>query len=142
MSTLKQKNDNNCPRYSFASSTIKNIVRLFSRFLVKFIYCIAFGSASSICCLLKCIAYNSLWSSYSLANNHSCHDLLDLLQFLECYHMFLNLFLLFNEESFVHRSKHILFLHMKENIICNLFDDYHYQKINKKSIYSLKTWVI
>ena len=43
---------------SFASSIMENIV-VFpspSRFAVKLIYYTAFGSASSVCCLLKCIA--------------------------------------------------------------------------------------
>ena len=45
---------------SFAPSTMKNIVALFyrSRFPVKLICCIAFGSKSSACCLLKSIAIN------------------------------------------------------------------------------------
>ena len=43
---------------SFASSIMKNIVApaAQSRFPVKLICCIAFGSASSACCLLKSIA--------------------------------------------------------------------------------------
>ena len=43
---------------SFASSIMKNIVLLpaQSRFQVKLICSIAFGSASSTCYLLKCIA--------------------------------------------------------------------------------------
>ena len=47
--------------FCFISSIIKNIVEPSSlfRFQVKLIYCIAFGSASSFCCLLKSIA-NSL----------------------------------------------------------------------------------
>ena len=45
---------------SFISSVLKNIF-VFpsrSRFLVKLISCIAFGGASSACCLLKSIAIN------------------------------------------------------------------------------------
>ena len=44
--------------FSIASSIIKNIVVPFalSRFPVKLIYYIAFGSVSSACCLLKSIA--------------------------------------------------------------------------------------
>ena len=43
---------------SFAFSTTKNIFAFpfWSRFAVKVICCIAFGSASSACCLLKFIA--------------------------------------------------------------------------------------
>ena len=41
---------------SFFSSIMKNIVALFSRFPVKLICCIAFGSASSACDLLRSIA--------------------------------------------------------------------------------------
>ena len=41
---------------SFTSSIIKNIDVSFSIFLVKLIFCVAFGSASSFCCLLKSIA--------------------------------------------------------------------------------------
>ena len=41
---------------SFPSSVMKNIVPLFSRFPVKLICYIAFGSASSACFLLKSIA--------------------------------------------------------------------------------------
>ena len=43
---------------SFVSSIMKKIVApaARSRFPVKAIYCIAFGSASSACCLLKSIA--------------------------------------------------------------------------------------
>ena len=42
---------------SFVSSIMKNIVApsAQSRFLVKLICCIAFGSTSSACCLLKSI---------------------------------------------------------------------------------------
>ena len=45
---------------SFASSIMKNIVAPLSqpRFPVKLICCIAFGSASNACCLLKSIAVN------------------------------------------------------------------------------------
>ena len=44
--------------FSFASSIMKNIVAssVRSRFAVKLIYRIAFGSGSSACCLLKSIA--------------------------------------------------------------------------------------
>ena len=59
---------------SFASSIIKNIVALFSRFPVKLICCIAFRSASNFCCLLKSIelAYNVLWNKdYNTSNNFS-----------------------------------------------------------------------
>ena len=41
---------------SFASSVMKRIVTSWSRFPVKLICCIAFGSASSAFCLLKSIA--------------------------------------------------------------------------------------
>ena len=41
---------------SFASSVMKNIVACCSRFPVKLISCIAFGSASSACCIHKPIA--------------------------------------------------------------------------------------
>ena len=41
---------------SFASPIMKNITAVFSRFLVKLILCIALGSTSSACCLLKYIA--------------------------------------------------------------------------------------
>ena len=43
---------------SFASSIMKNIIVFptWSRFPVKRICCVAFGSASSICCVLKSIA--------------------------------------------------------------------------------------
>ena len=41
---------------SFASSEMKNIVFIFrSRFPVKLVCCIVFGSTSSACCLLKSI---------------------------------------------------------------------------------------
>ena len=45
---------------SFASLMMKNIVApsARSRFPVKLIYCIAFVSASSLCCLIKSIAIN------------------------------------------------------------------------------------
>ena len=68
---------------SFASSIMKNIgVYLsHSRFPVKLIWCIAFGSISSFCCLLRYIS-----------------------QFFECYHMFLNQFLLAEEKKFFYRS--------------------------------------
>ena len=50
---------------SFASSIMKNIVVFvflsLSKFLVKLICCIAFGSASSACFLLKSIAINLLF---------------------------------------------------------------------------------
>ena len=44
---------------SFASSIMKNIAApaVQSRFPVKLICCIAFGSASSACCLLKSIDF-------------------------------------------------------------------------------------
>ena len=41
---------------SFASPMIKNITALLSRFPVKLICCIAFGSISNASCLLKSIA--------------------------------------------------------------------------------------
>ena len=43
---------------SLASSILKNIVTaaVWSRFLVKLIFCIAFGSASSACYLLKSVS--------------------------------------------------------------------------------------
>ena len=43
---------------SFTSSIVKNIIVFpsHSRFTVKYIYCIAFGSVSSTCYLLKSIA--------------------------------------------------------------------------------------
>ena len=41
---------------SLAYSIMKKIVDCFSRFPVKLICCIAFGSGSSACCLLKSIA--------------------------------------------------------------------------------------
>ena len=45
---------------TFASSIMKNIVVYSgqSRFPVKLICCIAFGSTSNACCLLKSIAIN------------------------------------------------------------------------------------
>ena len=45
---------------SFASSVMKNIDEpsTLSRFQVKLICCIAFGSRSNFCCLLKSIAIN------------------------------------------------------------------------------------
>ena len=45
---------------SFASLMMKNIVApsARSRFPVKLIYCIAFVSASSLCCLIKSIVIN------------------------------------------------------------------------------------
>ena len=45
---------------SFAPPIMKNIAEPFylSRFSVKLIYYIAFGSASGFCCLLKSIAVN------------------------------------------------------------------------------------
>ena len=41
---------------SFVSSIMKNIDVSFSIFSVKLICCIAFGSASTFCCLIKSIA--------------------------------------------------------------------------------------
>ena len=38
------------------SKIVKNILAFFSRFLVKLICCIVFGSVSSACCLLKSIS--------------------------------------------------------------------------------------
>ena len=47
-------------KISFASLRMKNIVfPACSRFPVKLIYCTAFGSASSVCCLLKSIPITS-----------------------------------------------------------------------------------
>ena len=44
---------------SFASSIMENNVALsFSRFPVKLICCIVFGSVSTFCCLLKSIVIN------------------------------------------------------------------------------------
>ena len=50
----------NSKMVSFASSIMKNIAVFLaqSRFPVKVICCMAFPSASSICCLLKYIANN------------------------------------------------------------------------------------
>ena len=43
--------------FSFTSSIMKNLTQLFAplRFPVKLICCVAFGSASIACCLLKSI---------------------------------------------------------------------------------------
>ena len=48
----------NLKHFFFASSIMKNIVEpsALSRFPVKYICYIAFGSASSFCCLFKSIA--------------------------------------------------------------------------------------
>ena len=77
---------------SFASSIMKNNIAPSSqsRFPVKLICCIAFGSALSACCLRKSIAIilNSFWNNYSPAGNHLWSHLLDLLQFFECYNTF------------------------------------------------------
>ena len=40
----------------FVSSLMKNITDFFSKLSIKFICFIAFGSASSACCLLKSVA--------------------------------------------------------------------------------------
>ena len=64
---LKQKKKNyntftvpceKCKTVSFASSLMKNIAEpsTISRFRVKLICCIAFGSEISFCCLLKSVA--------------------------------------------------------------------------------------
>ena len=39
-------------------------------------------------------AYNVFWNNYNLVNNHLCNHLYGLLQFLNCFHMFLNHILL------------------------------------------------
>ena len=68
---------------SFASSIMKNIDVSFSIFPVKLICCIAFGSASSFCCLLESIAINAInacnvpGNSYNLVNIQLCNHLLD-----------------------------------------------------------------
>ena len=65
---------------SFNSSVMKNIDLLFSlsRFPIKLICCIAFGSVSSACCFLKSIAIILCFrNNYNLANNQLCNHLLD-----------------------------------------------------------------
>ena len=65
---------------SFASSIMKNIDVSFSIFPVKLICCIAFGSASSFCCLLESVAINACnvpGNSYNLVNIQLCNHLLD-----------------------------------------------------------------
>ena len=50
---------------------MKNILELFSRFPVKLICCIAFGSQLSAYCLVKSIFRDN----YSLVNNELCNHL-------------------------------------------------------------------
>ena len=67
---------------SFASAIVKKIIAYSarSRFPAKLIRCIAFG--------------------YSPATYQLCNHPLDLLQFFECYHMYLYYFYLADQKSF------------------------------------------
>ena len=60
---------------SIASSVMKNIVVLSfqSRFSLKLICCIGFGSTSRACCLFRYIAtsYYNFWNKYNLVNHWS-----------------------------------------------------------------------
>ena len=84
---------------SFCCSLMENIVvpsALF-RFPINLTGCIAFESTSSFSCLLKSIAINR----DNLVNIQLCNHQL---QFLECYHMFLNHFLLVDQKNYFHCS--------------------------------------
>ena len=76
---------------SFASSIMTTIAArpLWLRFPVKLICCIAFGSASSACCLLKSIANHLIiiFEMDTLVNNQMRSHLLDQLQLFKCYRM-------------------------------------------------------
>ena len=94
----------------FFSSIIKYIVVFTAqpRLVVKLIWCFAFASTSSTCCLLKSIAifYDNFLFRYNLANNQSCNDLFDQLQSFECFPLLLNHFLLVDQKSLLHQSWH------------------------------------
>ena len=98
-------------QFTFTTSKIKNIVVFAfgsrARFPVKWIFSIAFGSASRAYYLLKSIDiifYKIYWNSYNLIQNQSCNPFLDQSQLFECFHMFLNYFLSDDPKSYVHRS--------------------------------------
>ena len=82
---------------------MKNIVAhsaLF-RFPVKLICCVDFGSASSFCCLYQLqIIYSIFRNMDSLANIHLCNHHLYQPEFVKCYRMFLNYFLLSDRKFF------------------------------------------
>ena len=70
------------------------------------------------------LAYNILWNMDSLVNIQLCNHHLDLLQFFECFEMFLNHFLLFDRKNFFHQSQNYnpLFPQLEDNIACKFLD--------------------
>ena len=91
---------------SFASLIMKKISvsPSLSRFLLKLICCIAFGSASRFVFYsnLLQLSYHILWNMGNLVNNQLCNHHIDQLQFCKYYHMFLYYFLrLIKEISFI-----------------------------------------
>ena len=73
-------------------------------------------------------------NNYNLANSQLHNNLLGQLQFFECYRMFKNHFLQADRKMFVHQSYHcsLSFLHLEENIDCNLFGMFCFEMIKQK----------
>ena len=70
----------------------------------------------------------------SLVNIKLCNHHLDLLQFFECYHMFLNHFLLLDHKNFFHQSQYynLLFPQLVHNFL-----DHFFLKMIKQKVYLL-----
>ena len=91
-----------------------------SRFLLKLICCIAFGSASTFFFYsnLLQLSYNILWNMSNLVNNQLCNHHLDQLQFCKYYHMSLNYFLrLIKEISFIDHNIVTFYFHGWKKIL-------------------------
>ena len=128
---------------SFASSIMKNVnLLLFPlRFPVRLICCIVFGSESSAFCLLKSITI-MLFEIKSLANNPCVIIFLTSFNFRMFSYAFISFLIGWSKKVLPPIKNYSLLLLQLENNIFSVLFYYHCIKWqNKKSIYSLKTWV-
>ena len=91
---------------SFSYSIIKNFVEVssFSRFSVKLFFFILILDQHLVLVVylnLLLLTYNVLRNRDNLINNQLCNHPLDQLQFFECYHKFLNHFVLADQKKFL-----------------------------------------
>ena len=90
------------------------------------------------------LVYSVLWNRDNLVNNQLCNHLLDQLQFFKCYQMFLNHFLLLDDQKvlFVNHNIAVFYFYFWEKIPCvSCLPCVIFKWQNKKSIYSPKTWI-